>query len=78
MHLKQFFIGSIRLMLKGSKTYWAWVAFLLTLITIGVISYRFQLRDGLIVTSMRDQVSWGFYIGNFTFLVGKKLTFSVP
>ncbi len=70
MHLKQFFIGSIRLMLKGSKTYWAWVAFLLTLITIGVISYRFQLRDGLIVTSMRDQVSWGFYIGNFTFLVG--------
>jgi len=57
-------------MLKGSKTYWAWVAFLLTLITIGVISYRFQLRDGLIVTSMRDQVSWGFYIGNFTFLVG--------
>ena len=25
---------------------------------------------GLVVTAMRDQVSWGFYIGNFTFLVG--------
>ena len=22
------------------------------------------------MTAMRDQVSWGFYIGNFTFLVG--------
>ncbi len=28
------------------------------------------MRDGLIVTTMRDQVSWAFYIGNFTFLVG--------
>ena len=27
-------------------------------------------RHGLIVTNMRDQVSWAFYIGNFTFLVG--------
>ncbi|MGE5458746.1 MAG: sulfate reduction electron transfer complex DsrMKJOP subunit DsrP, partial [Methanococcaceae archaeon] len=29
-----------------------------------------QLAHGLIRTSMRDSVSWGFYIGNFTFLVG--------
>jgi molybdopterin-containing oxidoreductase family membrane subunit len=29
-----------------------------------------QVSSGLILTSMRDQVSWGFYIGNFTFLVG--------
>ena len=27
-------------------------------------------RAASIVTAMRDQVSWGFYIGNFTFLVG--------
>ena len=33
-------------------------------------AYVDQLRHGLIVTNMRDQVSWGFYIGNFTFLVG--------
>jgi Ni/Fe-hydrogenase subunit HybB-like protein len=25
---------------------------------------------GLIATNMRDQVSWAFYVGNFTFLVG--------
>ena len=27
-------------------------------------------QDGLITTNMRDQVSWAYYIGNFTFLVG--------
>jgi molybdopterin-containing oxidoreductase family membrane subunit len=29
-----------------------------------------QIDEGLILTHMRDQVSWGFYISNFTFLVG--------
>jgi len=29
-----------------------------------------QLNEGLIISNMRDQVSWGFYISNFTFLVG--------
>jgi molybdopterin-containing oxidoreductase family membrane subunit len=37
---------------------------------IGAVSYGAQLQNGLIVTAMRDQVSWGFYISNFTFLVG--------
>ena len=32
--------------------------------------YAKQLDRGLIITAMRDQVSWGFYIANFTFLVG--------
>ena len=30
----------------------------------------FQARYGLSVTGMNDIVSWGFYISNFTFLVG--------
>ena len=47
-----------------------WVAFLLTLIVIGVLAYARQLEEGLIVTAMRDPVSWGYYISNFTFLVG--------
>lgn len=70
MHLKEFIIGSIKLVFKGSKTYWAWISFLLVFIVIGIASYYNQAVDGLITTSMRDQVSWGFYIGNFTFLVG--------
>lgn len=70
MHLKEFIIGSIKLVFRGSKTYWAWVSMLLILIVIGIASYYNQAVEGLITTSMRDQVSWGFYIGNFTFLVG--------
>ena len=37
---------------------------------LGGWHYWLQLRDGLIVTNMTNQVSWGFYIANFTFLVG--------
>ena len=44
--------------------------FLILLIVWGGFGYANQLAHGLIVTHMRDSVSWGFYIGNFTFLVG--------
>jgi molybdopterin-containing oxidoreductase family membrane subunit len=61
----------IKHMIKGNNYYYLWVGFLLALIGfIGVPAYMEQLQKGLIVTSMRDQVSWGFYISNFTFLVG--------
>src|SRR5262249_35507340 len=40
------------------------------LIVSGAMAWSRQLQAGLGVTAMRDQVSWGFYIGNFTFLVG--------
>jgi len=70
MHLKDFIIGSIKLIFKGSKAYWAWISTLLILIVIGIVSYYGQVSNGLITTSMRDEVSWGFYIGNFTFMVG--------
>lgn len=65
-----FLSDSFRLVLKGNRLYYAWVGFLLVLIATGAWAYSGQLSQGLIVTHMRDQVSWGFYIGNFTFLVG--------
>jgi len=40
------------------------------LIAAGVAAYASQLMRGMAVTGMTDQVSWGFYISNFTFLVG--------
>jgi molybdopterin-containing oxidoreductase family membrane subunit len=40
------------------------------MVVSGVIAYFIQFEHGLVVTNMRDQVSWGFYIGNFAFLVG--------
>lgn len=70
MNLKNFITGSLRLIFRGSKVYAAWVLLLLIFIAIGSLSYFHQFKNGLYVTSMRDPVSWGFYIGNFTFLVG--------
>jgi len=66
----QFVRGSIALVVRGNRHYWTWIAFLAVLIASGMNAYADQLSGGLIVTAMRDQVSWGFYIGNFTFLVG--------
>ena len=66
----KFAAASTRLVLSGGKAYWLWVSFLAALVIWGGLAYVEQLRNGLIVTNMRDQVSWAFYIGNFTFLVG--------
>jgi len=68
--LGQFARNGLRTMLHGSRLYWLWVIGLSLLVVSGAIAYSSQLSGGLITTSMRDQVSWGFYIGNFTFLVG--------
>ncbi len=68
--LFQFIKGAVHHITHGGRVYYMWVAFLLLLIAWGGYGYSNQFREGLIVTSMRDQVMWGFYIGNFTFLVG--------
>jgi molybdopterin-containing oxidoreductase family membrane subunit len=65
-----FVVGSVRLVARGNALYWLWIALLVVLIGAGLLSWSHQFREGLVVTSMRDQVSWAFYIGNFTFLVG--------
>ncbi|WP_346855564.1 sulfate reduction electron transfer complex DsrMKJOP subunit DsrP [uncultured Draconibacterium sp.] len=70
MNFIRFINGSTKLILRGSKSYYAWLFFLVALALWGGLGYIDQLRDGLITTNMRDSVSWAFYIGNFTFLVG--------
>jgi Ni/Fe-hydrogenase subunit HybB-like protein len=54
----------------GGRRYWVWVCFLLSLIGIGFLAYLYQFKNGLGVTGMSRDVSWGLYIGQFTFLVG--------
>jgi Ni/Fe-hydrogenase subunit HybB-like protein len=66
----KFVLGSAKIVMRGGLAYWAWIGMLLVLMGVGGVAYIYQMRTGLIVTSMRDPVSWGFYIGNFTFLVG--------
>ena len=56
--------------LRGSRKYWGWIFFLLAVIGAGFIAYLYQFRIGLGVTGMSRDVSWGLYIGQFTFLVG--------
>lgn len=56
--------------LKGDRKYWGWIFFLLVVIAVGFISYLKQFSYGLGITGMSRDVSWGIYIGQFTFLVG--------
>jgi molybdopterin-containing oxidoreductase family membrane subunit len=65
-----FVIGAIKRVTTGSILYHAWMGFLVMVACIGIVAYTRQVENGLIVTGMTSYVSWGLYIGNFTFLVG--------
>jgi molybdopterin-containing oxidoreductase family membrane subunit len=65
-----FVIGSVRVVSHGTRGYFAWIGLLLLMIAAGLVAYSNQMESGLISTNMRDQLSWGLYIGNFAFLVG--------
>jgi Ni/Fe-hydrogenase subunit HybB-like protein len=56
--------------LKGSYWYWGWIVLLLGVIGIGFLFYMVQFFEGLKITGLSRDVSWGFYIGQFTYLVG--------
>ncbi|MBT3235156.1 MAG: polysulfide reductase NrfD [Bdellovibrionales bacterium] len=66
----RFWLNMFKESFSGSKTYYLWVGVLTALLLPGIYSYYLQLSQGLVVTNMVDQVSWGAYIANFTFLVG--------
>jgi [DsrC]-trisulfide reductase subunit P len=60
----------LEIALKGSKNYWLWIVLLLAVMGAGALAYVDQFMNGLMTTGMSRDVSWGFYIANFTFLVG--------
>lgn len=60
----------LELVIKGSKKYWALIIGLLAVMGIGFGFWLWQLSFGLGITGMSRDVSWGFYIAQFTFLVG--------
>ncbi|MBT4876486.1 MAG: polysulfide reductase NrfD [Desulfobacula sp.] len=60
----------LEIAIKGSKNYWLWIVFLLAVIGAGAVVYIDQFMNGLMITNMSRDVSFGFYIANFTFLVG--------
>ena len=55
---------------QGAKIYRYWILFLLGIIGVGLVCYLCQLKKGLIITGMNNNVSWGFYIAQYTYLVG--------
>ncbi len=59
-----------RLAFVGDWRYYAWMGALTVVALLGLNAYCKQVVHGLIVTGMSDEVSWGVYIANFTFLVG--------
>jgi Ni/Fe-hydrogenase subunit HybB-like protein len=66
----RFYKRTLVLVVTGGKGYYLWCLFLLGLMAVGLKFYIDQLDTGLIVTNMKDQVSWGLYIANFTYMVG--------
>ncbi|EGO65211.1 sulfate reduction electron transfer complex DsrMKJOP subunit DsrP [Acetonema longum] len=52
------------------RGYWLWLAFLLAAAAMGFHFYMRQFAEGLGITGLSRDVSWGLYIGQFTFFVG--------
>ncbi|MCR5562221.1 MAG: polysulfide reductase NrfD [Desulfovibrio sp.] len=57
-------------LLSGPKTYYLWLLFLCGVIACCGLVYINQLLNGLGITGMNRDVSWGLYISQFTYFVG--------
>jgi molybdopterin-containing oxidoreductase family membrane subunit len=55
---------------RGGKKYWILLGIWAVLIAIGLAAFGRQLNEGLHITGMSQDVTWGLYISQFTFLVG--------
>jgi len=55
---------------QTSWLYYLWFAFLLAVLGWALYAYSLQFRYGLIVTNLRDRISWGLYIASFVFFIG--------
>jgi len=65
-----FLLRVARLSFSGGWKFYAWMSFLTVLVLVGLHAWARQFVEGLQTTGMTNQVSWGAYIANFTFLVG--------
>ena len=48
--------------LKGNSRYWGWISLLLIIMGIGGACWVYQLNQGLTITGLSRDISWGFYI----------------
>jgi molybdopterin-containing oxidoreductase family membrane subunit len=68
--LRAFLTDIISWNLTGGVGYQLYLCGLAFFMVLGVYAYSVQATLGLSATNMSNIVSWGFYIANFTFLVG--------
>ncbi len=66
----KFVVDYLSYIIKGDKKYYLWLCFLALFILPWLYGNYMQLKYGMIVTGLTDQVSWGLYLANFVFLVG--------
>jgi molybdopterin-containing oxidoreductase family membrane subunit len=56
--------------LRGSRAYWSWLLFLLAVMAVGLAFYLWQALTGAEASGLSRDVPWGFFIANYTFMVG--------
>ena len=66
----KFVLDYLGYIIRGDKKYYLWLGFLALFIIPWLYGNFMQLKYGMIVTGLTDQVSWGLYLANFVFLVG--------
>ena len=66
----RFLRRALGLAFTGTWRFYAWMIVLTAIALVGLHAWGTQLRHGMQVTALSDHVSWGLYIGNFTFGVG--------
>lgn len=66
----RFLWKALRVGTDGPPLFYAWMVALTAIWLVGINSYCHQIVQGQGLTSMSDHVSWGMYIGNFTYAVG--------
>ncbi len=64
---------TIESMQQFSRRYIIAVGVLLLLVIVGAVAWIIQIRDGLVVTGMRDRITWGLYITMFVFFIGASM-----
>ncbi|MCG7875139.1 MAG: polysulfide reductase NrfD [Candidatus Thiodiazotropha taylori] len=70
MRFFQFVVDFLRAGFTGGILFWSWMLFLSFFIMLWGYGEYVQIANGMIVTNLNDQVSWGFYLANFVFMVG--------
>ncbi|MBE9516441.1 MAG: polysulfide reductase NrfD [Proteobacteria bacterium] len=66
----KFTVDYLRYVAKGNQKFYIWIASLVPFILLWMYGNYMQLTEGMIITGLTDQVSWGIYLANFVFLVG--------